>query len=226
MAWQIAIVLDETTNLDSLKILNSQMPLWALYTPERKQGLVHLNQDLGNPWAPEPGFTVFDWLHCEDSVAKILSLVPTIEDHHPNLSTIRLFGVPPSDRLSIGLQGLGFSRIRSSAWDGVGFAKPFHALLKIPQLHLDAEGWKSSEDAYQAFFVALGAPPWHGRNLDALNDSIGTGGINAVEVPYRIVVHNTRHSNEQVSVFLRDFSGLIADLRGNGCPVDLVLEID
>lgn len=40
------------------------------------------------------------------------------------------------------------------------------------------------------FFQVVGAPAWHGRNFNALRDSIETGQINAVEVPYRIVIKN------------------------------------
>ncbi len=47
-----------------------------------------------------------------------------------------------------------------------------------------------NDDFYDAFFAAVGAPIWHGRNRDALNDSISTGGINEVEIPYRLEVVN------------------------------------
>ena len=36
----------------------------------------------------------------------------------------------------------------------------------------------------------VGAPDWHGRNFDALRDNIAAGSINAVEVPYRLVIKN------------------------------------
>src|ERR1700719_3137446 len=44
------------------------------------------------------------------------------------------------------------------------------------------------DDVYDAFFHAVGAPDWHGRNCDALKDSIANGSINEVEVPYRLVL--------------------------------------
>ena len=40
------------------------------------------------------------------------------------------------------------------------------------QIILDALGWKEKDDFYGDLLPSLGAPNWHGRNLDALNDSI------------------------------------------------------
>ena len=54
---------------------------------------------------------------------------------------------------------------------------------------MDASGWTSRDDFYDALLPALGAPDWHGRNLDALYDSIGSGGINQVEPPFRVRIN-------------------------------------
>jgi RNAse (barnase) inhibitor barstar len=60
----------------------------------------------------------------------------------------------------------------------------------VRELVLDGRGWTTDDDVYNAFFKAVGAPVWHGRNYNALNDSIAGGDINQVEVPYRIVISN------------------------------------
>ncbi|MBC9884143.1 barstar family protein, partial [Bradyrhizobium sp. INPA01-394B] len=39
-------------------------------------------------------------------------------------------------------------------------------------------------DFYDALLAALGAPEGHGRNLNALIDSMVWAGMNAVEAPY------------------------------------------
>jgi len=57
---------------------------------------------------------------------------------------------------------------------------------------LDASAWKSKDDFYEAILAALEAPPGHGRNADALNDSMGNGGINGVEPPYKVWITGTR----------------------------------
>jgi RNAse (barnase) inhibitor barstar len=91
-------------------------------------------------------------------------------------------------------------------------------------LTLDATAWSSSDDVYDAFFRAVGAPAWHGRNFDALRDSIETGSINAVEVPYEIVVRNSAVVGAGAKQMLDDFADLIRDLATGGCPVSIRLE--
>jgi RNAse (barnase) inhibitor barstar len=55
-------------------------------------------------------------------------------------------------------------------------------------IRLDASAWRSQNDFYSALLPELGAPAWHGRNLDALEESLRDGDINAVEPPFRVVV--------------------------------------
>lgn len=49
--------------------------------------------------------------------------------------------------------------------------------------------WKAIEkedDFYSIFLPQVGAPEWHGRNLDALADSLVTCNINSIDPPYTI----------------------------------------
>src|SRR5713101_2430980 len=57
-------------------------------------------------------------------------------------------------------------------------------------IELDATRWRAALDLYDDLLPALGSPEWHGRNLNALIDSMIWGGINAVEPPYVVVVLN------------------------------------
>lgn len=52
---------------------------------------------------------------------------------------------------------------------------------------LDASGWVTALDFYDALLARLGAPHWHGTSIDALIDSMIYGNINAIEAPYRIL---------------------------------------
>ena len=52
----------------------------------------------------------------------------------------------------------------------------------------DGVDWVTKDYVYDAFFRAVGAPEWHGRNPDALADRISGGSISQVEVPYRLVI--------------------------------------
>ena len=44
--------------------------------------------------------------------------------------------------------------------------------MEMKQLILDGASWNTKDDVYDGFFKVVGAPSWHGRNLNALNDSI------------------------------------------------------
>jgi len=53
-------------------------------------------------------------------------------------------------------------------------------------IDLDASSWKTPLDFYEALLAALGAPHWHGRNINALIDSMVYGGINNLDSPLSI----------------------------------------
>jgi RNAse (barnase) inhibitor barstar len=226
MAWQVAIVVDPKMNLDSLRILIGQMPVWALAMPERKEALHQLNEEFDLFWTPDPAFTVFTGFFPDDPIGEILNLIPIIEEHHSRQSGLSLFGLNFSPRLQNDLSVAGYQPVPdpdSIYPDRLRFAKPISS-IQMPQIFLDASDWKSCENFYQSFFAAVGAPSWHGRNFNALDDSIGEGGINAIEVPYRITIQNADSVSGEVAAFIRDFDALIKHLQSSGCPVDLVVE--
>ena len=53
-------------------------------------------------------------------------------------------------------------------------------------IELNAATWRTVHDFYDAVLAAIGAPERHGRNMNALIDSMVWGGINAVVPPYTI----------------------------------------
>ncbi len=89
------------------------------------------------------------------------------------------------------------------------------------ELILDAASWKKTDDVYDAFFAAAGAPTWHGRNLDALNDSIGAGGINGIELPYKITIRNADLVGWGATRTMAEFVALIENLRARGYAVEV-----
>jgi RNAse (barnase) inhibitor barstar len=94
----------------------------------------------------------------------------------------------------------------------------------MKQLILDGASWSSNDDIYDAFFKAVGAPSWHGRNFDALNDSIAAGSINEVEVPYRLVIRNFDFVGAGAKKMAQDFLDLIHDLAARGTPVEIEIQ--
>lgn len=55
-------------------------------------------------------------------------------------------------------------------------------------VELNAFRWVGAQDFYAALLPALGAPDWHGQNVNALVDSMIYGDINAVEQPFSVIV--------------------------------------
>jgi RNAse (barnase) inhibitor barstar len=94
----------------------------------------------------------------------------------------------------------------------------------MKEVFMDGRNWKDKDDVYDSFFQAVGAPSWHGRNFDALNDSIGAGAINRIEVPYRLVIQNYDLIQEGARKMIGDFIALIHELKDRGCEVDVRVE--
>jgi hypothetical protein len=77
---------------------------------------------------------------------------------------------------------------------------------------------------FTTVFRAVGAPDWHGRNLNALRDSIAGGDINEVEVPYRLIVTNYDQIAPQAKKMADDFIDLIKELAAEGRLVEIRAE--
>jgi hypothetical protein len=65
-------------------------------------------------------------------------------------------------------------------------------------IELNASSWRSAIDFYTALLAALGAPMEHGRNINALTDSIVWGGLNEIEAPFIIRVTHIARSPKDV----------------------------
>jgi hypothetical protein len=119
---------------------------------------------------------------------------------------------------------LGYLPTSENISSSVGFARPISDLSDVPELLLDAAGWQNANDVYDGFFHAVGAPSWHGRNLNALNDSIATGNINRTDVPYRIIIRNAASMGGVAATLVSDFKDLVGEIQGRGCPVEMRIE--
>ncbi|HKQ87100.1 MAG TPA: barstar family protein [Candidatus Acidoferrales bacterium] len=92
------------------------------------------------------------------------------------------------------------------------------------EIVLDGSRWISSKDVYDSFLTAVGAPNWHGHNFNALRDSIGVGGINSIEVPYKVRIKNFSLIGAGAKRMADGFAQLIGELRDSGCPVDIQID--
>ena len=94
----------------------------------------------------------------------------------------------------------------------------------MKDLLLDGALWKNSDDVYDSFFRAVGAPSWQGRNFNALRDSIAAGRINRIELPYCVVIQNYDLIGQGARGMATDFVELIRELKGSGCGVEVRTE--
>jgi RNAse (barnase) inhibitor barstar len=94
----------------------------------------------------------------------------------------------------------------------------------MKEVFMNGRHWKTQDDVYDSFFQAVGAPSRHGRNFNALNDSIGTGAINQIEVPYCLVIQNYDLIREGASKMVDKFIAFIRELKARGCEVDVRVE--
>jgi RNAse (barnase) inhibitor barstar len=93
-------------------------------------------------------------------------------------------------------------------------------------IELDATKWKKVSDFYDALLTSIGAPNGHGRNPDALIDSMIWGGINAVEPPYTVRISGLSATPKEVHdhvELVRDMlvEGRIYRKRHNGDDVEV-----
>jgi hypothetical protein len=94
----------------------------------------------------------------------------------------------------------------------------------MKEIVLSGATWQTVDDFYDAFFAAVGAPSWHGRNFNALNDSIGTGDINKVAVPYSLKITGLKRMSGAARSVVEKFRTLIGELQTEGVPVSLTSE--
>ena len=94
----------------------------------------------------------------------------------------------------------------------------------VKELVLNGAEWATRDDVYTSFFRAVGAPAWHGRNFHALIDSIETGDINTIEVPYQVVIRNYSKVGPDARKMASDFVGLLREIATRGCPVEVKVE--
>jgi RNAse (barnase) inhibitor barstar len=92
------------------------------------------------------------------------------------------------------------------------------------QIYLDATNWRISDDFYLALLPKLGAPGWHGHNLDALWDTLTDGQINQVNPPLEIFIRGMSLAPFEVHRVVVRFSELMVQARREG--VSILLKTD
>jgi len=86
---------------------------------------------------------------------------------------------------------------------------------------LQAHLWRSRDDLYAQLLPQLGAPEWHGHNLDALWDSLRDPEMNEISPSFTIEVTGTATLTGDLAKYYSDFKSLLHDLRNEGISVTI-----
>jgi RNAse (barnase) inhibitor barstar len=222
---RVAIVLERDFNLEQLDLLVRYMPVWAEETPARQEYAPILRQSAGGLWPPQVSFTRFKSFTDVSTAQMLESLVPTVLEHHPGLAYIEV--IASLDVPIIGtMASHGFFPVTYETEFGLGFQKPLDQVADLPVLVLDASGWRTLDDFWRSLFRLVGAPEWHGRNFDALNDNLFSGAINQIELPFVIVVKNRAGLSVELQLELGAFISFIRDREDRGWPIRIVIEVE
>ncbi len=89
------------------------------------------------------------------------------------------------------------------------------------EILLSGRDWSQPDDFYRALLGELGAPEWHGHNLDALWDSITGSGINEVNPPFRITITGIEVMPPNCRLMVEHFESLIREAKRSGYPVEI-----
>ena len=94
----------------------------------------------------------------------------------------------------------------------------------VKKIIVDAAGWFEPVHFYRVVLPLLGAPGWHGHNLDALWDSV-TSNINDVQPPYTLIIKNSSQMSGEMTHFLSEVRSLFQQARDErGITVELRIE--
>jgi RNAse (barnase) inhibitor barstar len=226
MAWEVAVIVDPHCSASTVDLLARYMPLWIVDTPSNQVCATTARQAASEMWLPEAVCTVFKTTDLDDREYNCLSVLDMVDLHHPSMAKLNFIGVADSETLRSGMKEFNFIPA-TTKWDNtIAFRRPLATLDNVPTLQLDASRWKNTDDIYESLFAVLGAPAWHGKNFNALNDSIVTGNVNAVEVPYTLSIRNMRSANSGVRLFVSNLVDFISKREAEGCPVSIQIEDD
>lgn len=195
------------------------MPVWIVESLKNLRSVSELR--VRAEGARLSDFTTFKPMYLSANPVDLSPLLDVLDLHHPYLTRLNIMCSEGFLDHTRGLTQAGYSSTREMWPDTIAFKRPLPAAIEVPELHLQAAEWKTIDDVFDSLFAAVGAPSWHGRNFDALNDSIVTGNINTVEVPYRLMIDNLQHATPTAQSFAKELIELIREFEALGCPVSI-----
>jgi RNAse (barnase) inhibitor barstar len=224
MAWEVAIILAPNCELSTAATLASYMPIWIADTSSNRPCAAEVRRVAGDLWKPESACTTFDFfaeLSAEENLANVGDAVVL---HHPNLAKLNLLGIEDTPTVRSHMSQLGFKLARKTWENALTFRRPISMLSNVQHLTLSGKRWCKSDDVYDDLFRTLGSPAWHGKNFNALHDSIVSGQINTVEVPYTLTIREISSAKSDARFFVEELVRLISGFEAEGCPISIQVE--
>jgi RNAse (barnase) inhibitor barstar len=224
MAWEVAVILNPDCDVSTAATLATYMPLWIADTPTNQASISAARRVGGDLWGPEPSCTSFNFFAGLTAEENFANIVDAVLLHHPSIAKWNILGLENTNSLRSYMGDIGFLPAKATWDETLAFRKPVANINNVPHLTLDAKKWRTSNDVYDDLFHVLGAPPWHSKNFDALHDSIVTGQINAVEVPYVLSIRGINSAKSEARLFVKDLANLISRFESEGCPVSIHID--
>ncbi|SEL25689.1 Barstar, RNAse (barnase) inhibitor [Sphingomonas palmae] len=95
--------------------------------------------------------------------------------------------------------------------------------MPVTAITLDAADWQDFRDIYAALLTALGAPDWHGPNLDAVYDALVAGHYR-VALPFVVTVRGAEKVSAAIQTYLARLVTVFDDARAQyGVDARLVI---
>ncbi|MEQ9258224.1 MAG: barstar family protein [Roseovarius sp.] len=85
----------------------------------------------------------------------------------------------------------------------------------MKRIYIDVSEFRTTDTFYRALLSELGAPDWHGHNLDALWDSITGGDINEITPPYHVEVSGSQRVPTELSTLLNRVKSLFEEAKAD-----------
>ncbi len=90
------------------------------------------------------------------------------------------------------------------------------------ELVIDWAQIKDKDSLYDTLFEQLNSPSWHGRNLNALRDSVIVGDINGVEPPYKVLIRNENEIVESLVELAEGVKEVFVDASRENEEIEIV----
>ena len=89
--------------------------------------------------------------------------------------------------------------------------------MKILRIH--TRDWVSEAEIIDDLMIALQAPKWLTRDIDALWDSIVDDNLNGIRPPFKVIITNTSRATRDIERSLARLENLFSDLGAAGNAV-------